>query len=83
MGQEVSSLQKVCCNNNLCNFDSNVENISEINRKGIGSAGNNHSGMMNEEMFIRHGGNPGSLNNSRALSQGHGGAYNSQKSNDF
>jgi len=54
MGQEVSSLQKVCCNNNLCNFDSNVENISEVNRKGIGTApGGNQSGIMNEEFFVR------------------------------
>jgi hypothetical protein len=76
MGQEVSSLQKVCCNNNLCNFDSNVENISEINRKNMQGVNNGGTGIMNEEFFIRQGGVavPVSLNNSKALSNG---AYNS------
>ena len=52
MGQSNSNLQKLCCNNNLCNFDSNVENITEINKRGAVGIGQQ---QMNEEFLIRQG----------------------------
>jgi hypothetical protein len=34
----------MCCNNNLCNYDNNVENITEINKRG----------NIREEMLIKN-----------------------------
>ena len=46
-----NTLERLCCNNNLCNFDSNVENLTEVNRR------NNPQGIpggyINEDMLIR------------------------------
>ena len=53
MGQQNSSLsviihlypsQKMCCNNNLCNYDNNVENLTEVNKKS----------NIREEMLIKN-----------------------------
>ena len=64
MGQQASTgLEKYCCNNNLCNFDSNVENITEVNRRNNSMGmGNAHAGpnqnMIAEDLLMRaaHGG---------------------------
>ena len=58
MGQEQSNLQKLCCNNNLCNFDSNIENVTEVNRlKGATNGGSINGGAhqqhINEEYLVR------------------------------
>ena len=50
-----NTLERLCCNNNLCNFDSNVENLTEVNRRnnpqGMGGA----NGYISDEMLIRGG----------------------------
>lgn len=60
-GSTASGLQKLCCNNNLCNFDSNVENITEINKRSGGVPG-----AMEDSHFMMRGNN-GSLNGSQRM----------------
>lgn len=53
------SLQRLCCNNNLlCNYDSNVENITEINKKG-GIA--SEDVLQNQQRQQRKGGKSGDV----------------------